>query len=161
MEIELNLERIQERLTQVAKNTKKPWTSRSADGLLNSIKVSVLQKEEGETILISFKNYGLFLDAGVKGRFGGISQAGFFGTKEPAYSFKRQPKRELKRPPYPGYGYGITPRPWVKTMVDALTQEIVAFEEAELPKQIKDKLLQDIKKTLPGFSESIVTIEVK
>jgi len=155
-----DLSKIEAKLTQVAKDAKKPWVSRSSDGLKSSIRVKVNESSTEETINISFNNYGLFLDAGVKGRLGGISQAGFFGVKQQAYSFKRAPKKEPKVKPYPTYGLGIAPRPWVQAMVDAITEEVVNYEEQELPKQIKDKILADLKKLNPNFMGSAVSITV-
>lgn len=158
--LDTNLTQIESKLTSVAKDAKKPWISRSADGLKNSIVVRINESSTEETITISFRNYGLFLDAGVKGRFGGISQAGFFGTKEQAYQFRRTPKKQLKKEPYPGYGFGIAPRPWVKSMVDAITKEVVKYEEENLPKEIKEKILADLQKLNPNFQGNAVTITV-
>lgn len=158
--LETDLSKIEAKLTQVAKDAKKPWISRSSDGLKSSIRVRINDASTEDTITVSFNNYGLFLDAGVKGRLGGTTQAGFFGVKEQPYEFKIAPKREPKVKPYPTYGLGIAPRPWVKSMVDAITKEVVKYEEQELPKQIKDKILADLKKLNPNFMGNAVTITV-
>ncbi len=88
------------------------------------------------------------MDAGIKGRefLGGKGETGkgFFGTKpEGVFQFRKPRKKELERAPYPGYGFGIAPRPWIKSMVDAITKEVVKYEEQELPKQIKEKIVAD------------------
>jgi len=159
--LETDLSKIEAKLTQVAKDAKKPWISRSSDGLKSSIRVRINDASTEDTITVSFNNYGLFLDAGVKGRLGGTTQAGFFGVKEQPYEFKRTPKTPLgEREPYRNYGLGIAPRPWVKSMVDAITKEVVKYEEQELPKQIKDKILADLKKLNPNFMGNAVTITV-
>jgi hypothetical protein len=159
--IDTNLQSLESKLTSVARDAKKPWVSRSADGLKSSIRVRINESSTEDTITISFSNYGLFLDAGVKGRLGkGVSQAGFFGVKEKPYQFRKAPKRELKKEPYPGYLMGIAPRPWVKSMVDAITKEVIKYEEENLPKEIKDKILADLKRLNPNFQGNAVTISV-
>ncbi len=145
MEITLDLRKIEERLTGIAQSSKKTWVPGPNNALNSSIRVSLSPDSETQFVTVSFKNYGLYLDAGVKGRFGGVTQAGYFGTKKEPYSFKRVPKKELKKAPYVGYGYGIAPRPWIKTMMEALTKEIVEFEKGYLPLQIKEKILKDLK----------------
>lgn len=158
--MKLKLEKIANQLTETAQTTPKPWNNQK--GVLNSsIEVSVEQDKDGEqTIVLSFRNYGLFLDAGVKGRLGGLSQAGFFGTKEQAYSFKRVPKREPLRKPYPTYGFGIAPRPWIQNVVDALTEEILDFEKVNLPQEIKQKLVGQLKNLNRTSADEAITVTI-
>ena len=158
--MKLKLEKIADQLTTIAQTTPKPWMNQK--GVLNSsIEVSVEQDKDGEQIIVlSFRNYGLFLDAGVKGRFGGISQAGFFGVKEPAYSFKRIPKREPKKAPYLNYGFGIAPRPWIQKVVDAMTEEILDFEKVNLPQEIKQKLVDQLKNLNRTSPDSAITVSI-
>jgi hypothetical protein len=158
--MKLRLEKIADQLTGTAQATPKPWNRQT--GVLNSsIEVSVEQDKDGEqTIVLSFKNYGLFLDAGVKGRLGGLSQAGFFGTKVDAYSFKRIPKREPKKPPYLDYGFGIAPKPWIQNVIDALTEEILDFEKVNLPQEIKQKLVEQLKKSSITSGDKAITVTI-
>jgi hypothetical protein len=158
--MKLKLEKIANQLTETAQTTPKSWNSQT--GVLNSsIEVSVEQDKDGEqTITLSFEYYGLFLDAGVKGRMGGLSQAGFFGTKVPAYSFKRVPKRTLKKNHYPGYLMGIAPRPWIQNVIDALTEEILDFEKVNLPQEIKQKLVDQLKKSSITSGDKAITVTI-
>jgi len=159
--MKLKLEKIADQLTGIAKSTPKPWDNQK--GVLNSsIEVSVEQDKDGEqTIVLSFRNYGLFLDAGVKGRTGlGVTQAGFFGIKEEPYSFKRVPKREPLRKPYPTYGFGIAPRPWIQNVVDALTEEILDFEKVNLPQEIKQKLVGQLKNLNRTSADEAITVTI-
>jgi hypothetical protein len=159
--MKLKIEKIANQLTETAQTTPKPWDNQK--GVLNnSIKVSVEQDKDGEqTIVLSFEYYGLFLDAGVKGRGGlGVTQAGFFGIKEEPYSFKRVPKRTLKKNPYPGYLMGIAPRPWIQNVIDALTEEILDFEKVNLPQEIKQKLVGQLKNLNRTSADEAITVTI-
>ena len=158
--MKLKLEKIADQLTGIAQTTPIPWMNQK--GVLNSsIEVSVEEDKDGEQIIVlSFRNYGLFLDAGVKGRLGGISQAGFFGTKVKAYEFMRVPKREPKRKPYPTYGFGIAPKPWIQNVVDALTEEILDFEKVNLPQEIKQKLVGQLKNLNITSPDKAITVTI-
>jgi hypothetical protein len=149
MKIDLKLDQLSSQLTQTAQQAYP-----ESGALKSSIKVEVT----GDDIVISFKNYGLFQDAGVQGAF---------GTKHPSgqgYNktiFRYKPTKDRFGRPTPVGGnlkewgarvnirkFGIPAKPWIAKMLTSLSDQIAKDIEITLPPQIEAevaKLLGSIK----------------
>jgi hypothetical protein len=112
---------------------------------LNSIKVEVGGTEDEPEYILSFNNYGLFLDAGVQGKLGGRSGAGYDGT---LYKFDGKVNLTVPKTPKPGSGFGIAPRPWIANAIDAITKAAAEGFETQLSAEIEKSIVQTIENIL-------------
>lgn len=148
MEIDLKLEQLSDKLTQIAQGVY-PESGR----LKSSIRVTITE----EDIVISFANYGLFQDAGVQGAFGSRNPSGQ-GYNKSVFKYKATKDRFGRPTPVGGnlpWGarvnirkFGIPAKPWIKRMILDLSEEIAKQIEITLPPQIEAeiaKLLGTIK----------------
>lgn len=148
MQIDLNLEQISQKLTAVAQQAYP-----ESGSLKSSIKVTATE----DTITITFKNYGLFQDAGVQGAFGTKYPSGQGYNKE---VFKYKAKKDRFGRPTPVGGdlpwgarvnirkFGIPAKPWIAKMINNISEEVVKEIEITLPPQLEAeiaKLLGTIK----------------
>ena len=137
MEINLGLEKYSDKLTQIAQASYP-----ESGNLKSSIRVSITDNE----VVISFANYGLFQDGGVKGVLSGMSGQGFNGV---SYQYKDK-KGKFGFKPVGGnlpYGarvnirkFGIPAKPWIAKMLRSLEQEIAKEIEIELPDFIEAEI---------------------
>ena len=143
MEINLGLEKYSSKLTQIAQASYP-----ESGNLKSSIRVSITEDE----VVISFANYGLYQDGGVKGVLSGLSGQGF---NKVTYNYKnKRDKFGRLKPvgkfPYTGplsYGarvnirkFGIPAKPWISKMLNNLSQEIAKEIEFELPDFIEGEI---------------------
>lgn len=148
MEIDLKLEQLSDKLTQIAQGAY-PESGR----LKSSIRVTVTD----EDVVISFANYGLFQDAGVQGAFGSRNPSGQ-GYNKTVFRYKATKDKFGRPTPVGGdlpWGarvnirkFGIPAKPWIKRMITSLSDEIAKKIELTLPPQIEAeiaKLLGTIK----------------
>ena len=138
MEINLNLEKYSDKLTQIAQASYP-----ESGNLKSSIRVSITEDE----VVISFANYGLFQDGGVKGVFGGMSGQGF---NKVTYQYKNARGKFGRLKPVGGnlpYAarvnirkFGIPAKPWISKMLRNLSEEIAKEIEFELPDFIEAEI---------------------
>lgn len=166
MKIQFDLEKFQGKLTQIAKSAYP-----ESGALKSSIKVEITGGDTGDLIEISFNNYGLFQDAGVKGVFNSENSSGrgydgrVFQYKNTTKVFKSKAKKQNKEKkneprlvPVGGdlaFGarlnirkFGIPAKPWIAKMLQNLSDEVAKEIEMELPPAIEKeiaKLLGQIK----------------
>jgi hypothetical protein len=140
MEINLNLEKFSDKLTQIAQASYP-----ESGNLKSSIRVSVTEDQ----IVISFANYGLFQDGGVQGAFGTRNPSGR-GYDKRIFQYKKETDRFGRPKPVGGnlpYGarvnirkFGIPAKPWIAKMLNNLSDEIAKEIEIELPAFIEAEI---------------------
>ncbi len=147
MKVNLKLDQFSQQLTAVAQQAYP-----ESGTLKSSIKVEVTEDD----IVISFKNYGLYQDAGVQGAFGTKHPSGqgynkkVFGYKETTDKFGRP--APIGKFPYTGplsYGarvnirkFGIPAKPWIAKMLTSLSDQIGKDIEITLPPQIEAEIVK-------------------
>ena len=152
MKIDLKLDQLSSQLTQTAQQSYQGPMKSGA--LRSSIKVDITE----ETVSITFKNYGLFQDAGVKGVFSSRNSSGQ-GYDKKIYQYKEV--FSIKRKTLVPVGgnlpwgarvnirkFGIPAKPWIAKMLTSLSDQIAKDIEITLPPQIEAevaKLLGSIK----------------
>ncbi len=137
MEINVPLEKYSNKLTQIAQASYP-----ESGNLKSSIRVSI----EGNEITISFANYGLFQDGGVKGVLSGMSGQGFnkvvydyedkrgkFGFKPVGGNLPYAARVNIRK-------FGIPAKPWIAKMLNNLSEEIAKEIEIELPPFIEAEI---------------------
>ncbi len=145
-EIVLPLDKLSSKLTQIAQDSYP-----KSGALKSSIKVTIQDKD----IKISFNEYGLYQDGGVKGAFGNAGNNSGQGYNKSIFKYKPT-KDKFGRPapigkfPYTGplsYGarvnirkFGIPAKPWIAKMLNSLTEEIVKDIELTLPPIIEKEI---------------------
>jgi hypothetical protein len=168
----LQLDKITGQLTQTAKDvptsnpTGKPW--KNVGGTLNnSIKVSTEKAGKEDVLVLSFRNYGLYLDSGVNGTLSSIlpSRRSLFSPG----NFLDKTFGDGRVSPVGGklsFGarvnirkFGIAPRPWIRNVIDALTEEILDFEKVNMPQQIREQLVDQLKKSTVT-SQTVLTVSI-
>ena len=148
MKIDLKLDQLSSQLTQTAQQAYP-----ESGTLKSSIKVEVTEND----IVISFKNYGLFQDAGVQGAFGTKNPSGR-GYDKTIFRYKAKKDKFGRPAPVGGdlpWGarvnirkFGIPAKPWIARMITSLSDQIAKDIEITLPPQIEAevaKLLGSIK----------------
>ena len=168
----LQLDKITGQLTQTAKAvptssiTGKPW--KNVGGTLNnSIKVDTEKAGTEDVLVLSFRNYGLYLDSGVNGIDKSVTPSlrSLFGPGQ----FKNKRFGKGQASPVGGnlsFGgrvnirrFGIEPKPWIRNVIDVLSEEIMDFEKINLPQQIREQLVEQLKKsTVTAQDEITVSI---
>jgi hypothetical protein len=149
MKIDLKLDQLSQQLTNVAQDAY-PKTG----ALKSSIKVEIID----DSIVISFNNYGLFQDAGVKGVLPSRNSSGQ-GFDKKVFQYKEV--FSIKRKTLVPVGgnlpwgarvnirkFGIPAKPWIARMITSLSDQIAKDIEITLPPQIEAevaKLLGSIK----------------
>ena len=91
--------------------------------LYKSLKITKIIEGENERFVLSFNDYGVFLDEGVQGRLGGATGKGAGGFQ--FFFRKGQGLPVPAKPPYGGYGLGIKARPWVAKFLARIEDEIL------------------------------------
>jgi len=123
---------------------------RRTGALMNSIRVTVEGTEEDPIYNLTFNDYGLFLDEGVQGTLGGSTAGGFQGL---AFKYSGAFKMIGGNLPYGArrniYKFGLKPRPWVQSAVDAIGQMAAMSIERDLPKEIEDEIVRTINSLQP------------
>lgn len=143
MEITLNKEEYTNLLRVVAQEAliASP-IKRQTGALLNSVQVTV--NEDG--YVLSFNDYGLFLDEGVRGTLRGVSGQGFIGQ---TFAFSGKFKMIGGNLPIGArvniYKFGITPRPWVEEAINNIEKAAAAAIELEITEEIEETLVNTIK----------------
>jgi hypothetical protein len=137
MEINVPLKKYSNKLTQIAQASYP-----ESGNLKSSIRVSITDDE----VVISFANYGLFQDGGVKGVLSGMSGQGF---NKVSYEYKDK-RGKFGFKPVGGnlpYGarvnirkFGIPAKPWIANMLTNLSEEIAKEIEFELPDFIEAEI---------------------
>jgi hypothetical protein len=143
MKIDLKLDQLSSQLTQTAQQAYP-----ESGTLKSSIKVEVTEND----IVISFKNYGLFQDAGVQGAFGTKHPSGRGYSKE---IFKYKAKKDKFGRPTPVGGnlkdwgarvnirkFGIPAKPWIARMITSLSDQIAKDIEITLTPQIEGEIVK-------------------
>ena len=146
MEIDLNLEEYTNLLRTAAQEALgKSSVGRKTGSLLNSISVKTEGTGEDIKYVLSFNDYGLFLDEGVAGTISGKTAAGFLGK---SFNFTGAFKMTGGSLPYGArtsiYKFGLKPRPWVASAIAAIEEAAVVGIERDLPKEIEDKIVRTI-----------------
>jgi len=149
MEIKLDLKKYEGKLTQIAQEAPKPFSGRSTGALKSSIKVEITGGESGDLISVKFNNYGLFVDAGVKGTIGGSSGKGYSGK---SYGYQNKKDRFGRPSPVGGdlpWGarvnirkFGIEAKPWIQNMINAITEEMGKDIALDLPPIIEKQIAE-------------------
>jgi len=150
MEIKLDLEKYAGKLTQIAQEAPKPFSGRSTGALKSSIKVEITGGEEGDLISITFNNYGLFVDAGVKGTKSGSSGKGFNGKNyqyKEVFGIKSRSLLPVGGPLPWGARvnirkFGIEAKPWIQNMINAITEEMGKDIASDLPPIIEKQIAE-------------------
>ena len=122
-----------------------------ASGLYGSLKVTKIMDAQGERIVLSFNDYGVFLDEGVQGKLGGATGKGAGGFQ--FYFKKGQGLPTPTRPPYSGYGFGIKARPWV-------AQFLAKIETDILPK-MGEEIFLDLDSYVEQQIQGVAQIQIK
>jgi hypothetical protein len=142
MEVNFNLDKLSQQLTTVAQQAYP-----ESGSLKSSIKVTTTE----DTITITFKNYGLFQDAGVQGAFGTKNPSGRGYSKE---IFKYKAKKDKFGRPAPVGGnlnwgarvnirkFGIPAKPWIARMITNISDQIAKDIEITLPPQIEAEIVK-------------------
>ena len=143
MKIDLKLDQLSQQLTNVAQDAYP-----EAGPLKSSIKVEVTDND----IVISFKNYGLFQDAGVQGAFGTKHPSGRGYSKE-IFRYKATKDKFGRPTPVGGnlkdWGarvnirkFGIPAKPWIARMITNISDQIAKDIEITLPAQIEAEIVK-------------------
>lgn len=115
---------------------------RQTGSLYNSVQVTVT--EEGYKL--TFNDYGLFLDEGVRGTISGVSGQGFIGQD---FSFTGRFKMIGGNLPYGVrtniYKFGITPRPWIEDAIKLIEDAVVVGIEEQLAPEIEEAVVNSLK----------------
>jgi hypothetical protein len=143
MEVNLKLDQFSQQLTNVAQDAY-PKTG----ALKSSIKVEVTE----DNIVISFNNYGLFQDAGVKGVFASRNSSGQ-GFDKKVFQYKEV--FSIKRKTLVPVGgnlpwgarvnirkFGIPAKPWIARMITNISDQIAKDVEITLPPQIEAEIVK-------------------
>ena len=126
---------------------------RKTGNLLNSLEVTVGGTDEEPEYVVSFEDYGLFLDEGVKGTISGISGQGYLGLQiQYSGSYKMIGGNLPIAVRVSIHKYGLKPRPWVQNAMDAIAD--VASQ------RIETDLAVDIEQTIVERINSIPTINI-
>lgn len=146
MKLELQPEEFQNILTAIAKEELKRSGIKSRTGsLLRSIQVVVEGTKEEPVYVLEFNDYGLFLDAGVQGRLGGQSGAGYDGS---VYKFDGGLALTNPGLAKPGTGFGIKPRPWIANALEAISIAAAEGFEQQITPEIEKMIVQTIENYL-------------
>ena len=123
---------------------------RKSGKLFNSLEVTVGGTEENPDYIVSFEDYGLFLDEGVAGTLGGVTGTGYQGLQ-----FKYSGSFEMigGSLPYGArtsiYKYGLRPRPWIEQAMNAVADMAAERIETDLPDAIADEIADMINAVQP------------
>ena len=124
-------------------------------GLSNSLEVTKEGDGEGAVFILSFNEYGIFLDQGVKGaRSSSKAPQSPFGYK-PSYKgiFGKVPGLALSMKERGAvYWYGIKPYPWVENFLTSLGQA--------MEKDIGEEMVQNITDSA-FFQNGTVTLKAQ
>ena len=115
---------------------------KSNGGLENSLEIITEQDSEGIKIIMSFNEYGIFLDQGVRGVRGSKASSSPFGFKPGNRGIFNVPNSVMglnSRARGAIYWYGIKPYPWVQQFVDGVT--------ATLGPEVGENLFKNITST--------------
>ena len=111
---------------------------RSSDGLYD-LRIEEVITEGGTTYSLRFKEWGLYLDAGVMGAKGGRATSSPFRMKSKgifrALSGKLDPQAIGAI-----YWYGLRPRPFLDEFKAKITQEMVADIQREIVQDINTQI---------------------
>lgn len=147
-EIVLPLDKLSSKLTQIAQDSYP-----QSGALKSSIKVTITDTE----VKISFNQYGLYQDGGVKGAFGNAGNNSGRGYNKRIFKYK--PTKDKFGRPAPVGGmfssdkkadyairvsirkFGIPAKPWIAKMLNSITEEIVKDIEITLPPIIEKEIV--------------------
>lgn len=142
-------------LTAVAKESLLASPVQTRTGrLLNSLQVTVGGTVENPKYILTFEDYGLFLDEGVTGTLDGITGQGYLGLQ---FKYSGRFKMTGGDLPYGArtniYKFGLKPKPWLQKTMDAVSAMAAERIETDLP--------EDIANEIANMINAIPPIEIK
>ena len=152
MNVVLEPEEFNNLLTQVAQEElrRSPIKSRTGQ-LLNSVRVTAKGTVDEPYYDLEFADYGLFLDEGVAGTLSGVSGQGYQGL---TYRYSGRYKMIGGNLPYGArvniYKFGLKPRPWVQSAMDAITQAGAMAIEQQVADESTLAIVDAFKQNLPN-----------